>query len=40
MTMGDRINPWGPMMLVGVMYDCKISHLGVHCLQQILYKMG
>ena len=34
-TMGVRINPWGAMLLMDLMYDCKISHLVVHCSRQV-----
>ena len=26
-------------MLMDLMDDCKISHLGAHCLRQVLYKV-
>ena len=38
-TMGVRQNPWGAMMLLDLMEDCKISPLEVHCSRQILCKM-
>ena len=30
-TMDIHINPWGAMMLMARMDDCKISHMEVYC---------
>ena len=30
-TMGERLNPWGAMLLMDLIHDCRIRHLGVHC---------